>query len=185
MKKVRVLDVIGMEEVHSHAVLLCDEQNRVLPIFVGPAEAISTAMSLKWGHIERPLTYKLMANLIHTLGAKVEEVCVEKVTLGTIYASIKLRKGEEVKSIDSRPSDAIALSITTGAPIYVAEEVMKKCEQYQKDFGKSERKIKGADMILREIEEQLKKAALSGESHEEYKRALAQHITSLLNDKPE
>ena len=110
MKKVRVLDVVDIEEVYSHAVLLCDEENRILLIFIGPAEAIGTAMCLKWGHIERPLTYKLMANLIHTLGAKVEEVCVEKVTLGTIYASIKLRKGEEVISIDARPSDAIALS---------------------------------------------------------------------------
>ena len=66
MIRARVLDVVRVEEVYSHAVLLCDEQNRVLPIFVGPAEAISTAMSLKWGHIERPLTYKLIANLIHT-----------------------------------------------------------------------------------------------------------------------
>lgn len=108
-------------------------------------------------------------------------------TLGTIYASIKLRKGEEVKSIDSRPSDAIALSITTGAPIYAAEEVMKKCGKYPKELGKLKKKIKGADMILQEIEEQLKKegAALSGESHEEYKTALAQHINSLLTDKPE
>jgi len=121
MIRANVLDVIDIEETYSHAVVLCDEQKRVLPIFVGPAEAISTAMSLKWDHIERPLTYKLMANLIRTLGAKVEEVCVEKVTLGTIYASIKLRIGEEIKSVDSRPSDAIALSIATEAPIYVAE----------------------------------------------------------------
>jgi len=64
---------------------------------------------------------------------------------------------------------------------------MKKCEQYPKDLGKSEKKIKGADMILQEIEEQLKEeaAALSGESHREYQSGLAQLITSLLTGKPE
>ena len=126
-----------------------------------------------------------MANLTHALGVTVEEVYVEKVTLGTIYASIKLRKDDEIISIDSRPSDAIALSITTKAPIYVAEEVMEKCEQYPKDLGRTEKKIKGSDMILEEIEEQLKKeaAALASEthSHKEYKRVLSQHIASLLS----
>lgn len=100
---------------------------RLLPIFVGPFEAIAIMMELKNHTVERPMTHDLLKSVINSLGANVVSVLVSDLKEETFYAQITLNVGDEnVVKIDSRPSDALALALRTDAPIYVAEEVMSK-----------------------------------------------------------
>lgn len=108
-------------------VLLMDLSNKTgLPIWIGPFEANAIAMKLKKVESRRPMTHDLINNLLKGLESEVIKVIVNDLRENTYYALIHLnRKGEEVY-IDSRPSDAIAIALTVGAPIYVSEQVIEK-----------------------------------------------------------
>jgi hypothetical protein len=74
----------------------------------------------------RPLTHDLLKALVEALGAEVIRIIINDLKEGTFYARIHLRRNGEELDIDSRPSDAIALAVRWGAPIYVAEKVIEK-----------------------------------------------------------
>ena len=93
---------------------------RYLPIWVGAAEATAIAFAQQGLTPPRPLTHDLIKNIIDNLGTKVESVQVTHLTDGVFYSKILLDKGVEVSA---RPSDAIALALRTGAPIYGTEDV--------------------------------------------------------------
>ncbi|MDW7997606.1 MAG: DUF151 domain-containing protein, partial [Bacteroidota bacterium] len=82
------------------------------------------ALELEGMHPQRPMTHDLLKNVIEALESNLAEVCVHDLRDGTFYAYLLLEDGEV--EVDSRPSDAIALALRCGAPIYVAEEVMKE-----------------------------------------------------------
>jgi bifunctional DNase/RNase len=73
----------------------------------------------------RPLTHDLLKNVIDILGGSVSEVIIDELRENTFYAKVKIEVATLSNEIDSRPSDAIALAVRTGAPLYVAEDVMK------------------------------------------------------------
>jgi RNA polymerase sigma factor (sigma-70 family) len=115
------------ESTRLHVVILLDrEGGRVLPIWIGPSEGEAIAMGLKDYPVPRPLTHGFLANVIDAIGATVEEVRVEALREDTFYAVVKLCSGKTVRELDARPSDALALAVLTGSPIYVAEEVIEK-----------------------------------------------------------
>jgi bifunctional DNase/RNase len=93
---------------------------RYLPIWVGAAEATAIAFAQQGLTPPRPLTHDLIKNIIDNLGTKVESVQVTHLTDGVFFSKILLEKGIEVSA---RPSDAIALALRTGSPIYGTEEV--------------------------------------------------------------
>jgi hypothetical protein len=93
---------------------------RYLPIWVGAAEATAIAFAQQGLTPPRPLTHDLIKNIIDNLGTKVESVQVTHLTDGVFYSKILLDKGVEVSA---RPSDAIALALRTGSPIYGTEDV--------------------------------------------------------------
>jgi bifunctional DNase/RNase len=93
---------------------------RYLPIWVGAAEATAIAFAQQGLTPPRPLTHDLIKNIIDHLGTKVESVQVTHLTDGVFYSKILLDKGVEVSA---RPSDAIALALRTGSPIYGTEDV--------------------------------------------------------------
>jgi bifunctional DNase/RNase len=99
-------------------------QHRVLPIFIGTPEAQAIALSMQNIETPRPMTHDLMKNLLDEVGAQVERITVTALRDGTFFAEIVLNAGGEVRTVSSRPSDAIALAIRIGSPIFAEEDVL-------------------------------------------------------------
>ena len=112
---------------NSPIVVLQDpESDTLLPIWVGIFEANAIALQIEKVDTPRPMTHDLMKGLINHLNAKVTKIVVTELKDNTFYALIFLDIGEKTITVDSRPSDAIALALRTESPIYVTEEVISK-----------------------------------------------------------
>lgn len=108
-------------------VILRDEEDGVfLPIWVGIFEANAIAIEMEKVAAPRPMTHDLLRNLLTELGVRVERVVVSELKENTFYARIHLVRGEERWTVDSRPSDAIALALRAEAEIFVEEDVLEK-----------------------------------------------------------
>ena len=105
------------------------ESETVLPIWVGIYEANAIALEIEKVATPRPMTHDLLRNLLVGLEATVIKVVVTELREDTFYAVIWLDRGGEIISIDSRPSDAIALALRMDCPIYVEDEVLKSSKQ--------------------------------------------------------
>ncbi len=126
-----------MIEVEVHAVLVSlvgpprvvllreKASPRFLPIWIGAFEAEAIAMHLQGVEMPRPLTHDLTVNLLRHLEARLESVEVTELRDDTFYARLNLVTPKQRLSVDARPSDAIALAVRAGVPIYVAETVME------------------------------------------------------------
>ncbi|MGQ9661241.1 MAG: bifunctional nuclease domain-containing protein, partial [Kiritimatiellia bacterium] len=97
---------------------------RTLPIFIGAAEAQAIAIKLNQVEVPRPLTHDLLKNILDFLEYRLKRVEVCDLREGTFYARLILERDGEELEIDSRPSDAIALALRFGSPIFVGERVM-------------------------------------------------------------
>jgi len=110
------------------AVILVDEdEKRYLPIWIGVAEATAIFIHLNEQTYPRPMTHDLLKNVLEVLGAKLQKVVVNDIDQSTFFARLFLipaGAGDQVVEVDSRPSDAIALALRAGAPIFVAEKVV-------------------------------------------------------------
>ena len=104
----------------------------VLPIWIGSAEAQAIALVLHGVVPPRPMTHDLMANLISELRAEVDEVIVTDLRNNTYFGVVRLRVAGEkkIREVDSRPSDALALALRTGAPIRVARKVLAAAPEF-------------------------------------------------------
>lgn len=100
------------------------EKHTLLPIWVGIFEANAIALQIERIDTPRPLTHDLIKNILLQLDANVDKIVVTDLQGNTFYAVIHLRMNGDHITIDSRPSDAIALALRTDAPIYVTEEVI-------------------------------------------------------------
>ena len=110
---------------NSRVVILKDSKiERYLLIWIGETESYAIASELQGAHYERPLTHDLLYTLIGRLGADVTEIVINNLEGDVFYALITLQQGSTTFQIDARPSDAIALAVRAGAPIYVEEDVM-------------------------------------------------------------
>jgi bifunctional DNase/RNase len=108
-------------------VKLVDRQDRELPIFIGPFEAMSILQALGGTAPERPLAHDLLRIVIDRLGANVESVVIDDLFQGTFYARILLTAADgKTVEIDARPSDALAVGVRAKVPIRVAERVMEE-----------------------------------------------------------
>jgi uncharacterized protein len=101
----------------------------VLPIWVGPYEANAIALEIEKVSTPRPMTHDLIKNLLFGLGTGVRKVVVNELKADTFYAVIWLDRDGELISIDSRPSDALALALRLDCPIYVEEGVLNSSKQ--------------------------------------------------------
>ncbi len=97
--------------------------NKVLPIWIGHAEAWGIAMELSGVKPKRPMTYDLLKTIINTVEATVEKVEITELREQTFYAILHLSCGGKKFEIDARPSDSIAVALKTSAKIYVNEEL--------------------------------------------------------------
>ncbi len=161
MVKVTVADVVKQERVDEqgrshpfHVIVLHDEAGqRALAIWLGPFEGESIAMGLGGFSTSRPLTFSFFASLLQAIDARVEEVRVETLQGATFIAVVKIRSGASVHEVDARPSDAMALAILTGSPIFVAEAVFERAGENIPPTAKASVTRTGMKSILREIEE--------------------------------
>ena len=106
-----------------------NDSESVLPIWVGVYEANAIALEIEKVSTPRPMTHDLLRNLLVGLQATVRKVVVTELRDDTFYAVIWLDRGGEIISIDSRPSDALALALRMDCPIFVEEEVLKTSKQ--------------------------------------------------------
>ncbi|MBI1791381.1 MAG: bifunctional nuclease family protein [Acidobacteria bacterium] len=99
--------------------------NSVLPIWVGIYEANAIALEIEKVTTQRPMTHDLIKSLLLGLNTGIRKVVVNELREDTFYALIWLEKDGELISVDSRPSDALALALRLDCPIYVDETVLK------------------------------------------------------------
>lgn len=102
------------------------EEKMALPIWIGLIEASSIATELEKIQLARPMTHDLVKNILNELEVKVDKVEINDLADNTFYSTIYLEGGGKKLSMDSRPSDAIAVALRTNAPIYVDSKVMEK-----------------------------------------------------------
>lgn len=101
-------------------------RRRVLPIFIGGPEATAIALALEGVVTPRPMTHDLMKTLLDELGATVQRVVVTDLVDGTFFAEIHLESAGSLRTVSSRPSDAIALAVRTGVAIFAEEAVVEE-----------------------------------------------------------
>ena len=120
------VDSIRISLVSQHRIVMLREMGseRQLPIWIGPYEADAITLELQDMEVARPVTHDLLKNIITELGGKVSHVLIRALTDGVFYASLFVDVNGEVKEIDSRSSDAIALAVRVKAPVFVDEAVM-------------------------------------------------------------
>ena len=99
--------------------------NTVLPIWVGVYEANAIALEIEKVSTPRPMTHDLIKNLLMGLNTSVKKVVVSDLREETYFALIWMEQDGETISVDSRPSDALALALRLDCPIYVEEQVLK------------------------------------------------------------
>jgi bifunctional DNase/RNase len=101
----------------------------VLPIWVGVYEANAIALEIEKVTTPRPLTHDLIKNLLIGLDTRVHKIVVSELREETFYAVIWLERDGHIISVDSRPSDALAVALRMDCPIFVADQVLKASKQ--------------------------------------------------------
>ncbi len=130
-KEVKVMGVYEHKEQSNGQptnffVLLRDGSGRSVLIWIGRFEAMAISLALEGTAADRPITHDLMLNAINKLGGTVERILIDDLWNNTYYAKVSVASDGKIIDIDSRPSDAIALSLRAKAPIYMIEGVLEK-----------------------------------------------------------
>lgn len=134
------IDSIRVSLMSQHRIVILKDvdSERFLPIWIGPYEAEAITVSLQQMEVSRPLTHDLLRNVLKELGAEVLRVNITELKDDVFFARIIMQvNGQEVE-IDSRPSDALALSVRAHVPVFVAEEVMHEAASVPEDELESE-----------------------------------------------
>jgi bifunctional DNase/RNase len=125
MKEVTVAH-LGLDRTTNSPVVILREKDgtRVLPIWIGPAEASAIAMELQGVKAQRPLTHDLLKQVIVGLGGDLRRVVISSVKENTYFAELLIRREDNVFQVDARPSDSIALALRLNAPIFTSDRLL-------------------------------------------------------------
>ena len=124
MIEVTVSDIRVDRASNSPVVLLREKGGtRVLPIWIGPAEANAIAMEIQGVRAQRPLTHDLFKQVLTGLGGSLRRVIISAVRENTYFAELQIHRDDHAFHVDSRPSDSIALALRLHAPIFAAESL--------------------------------------------------------------
>jgi bifunctional DNase/RNase len=117
---------LGLDQTTSSPVVLLREKDgqRVLPIWIGPAEASAIAMELQGVKAQRPMTHDLLKHIILGLGGELQRVTITSVRDNTYFAELLIRRDDQVVQVDARPSDSIALALRLHAPIFTTGDLL-------------------------------------------------------------
>ena len=116
MDPVTNMPIVVLKDAHGQA---------ILPIWVGVYEANAIALEIEKVQTPRPMTHDLLKNVLLGLNVNVKKVVVNELRDDTFYALIWVEREGQLMSIDSRPSDALALALRVDCPIFVEEDVLK------------------------------------------------------------
>ena len=181
MKKIE-LNIVGLSysqaQSNSYALVLGETNGkRRLPIVIGHYEAQAIALELEKMKPSRPLTHDLFYNFAKTFGINVVEVQITKFHEGIFYATLVCDNGISIHEIDSRTSDAVALSIRFHCPIFTTEEIMSQAGiLFEEEEPSADNHDSASDdeiysdfrnLTLAELEEALQKAV----DAEDYEKA--------------
>jgi bifunctional DNase/RNase len=184
MKKIE-LEIVALShsitQTHSYAVVLGELNGlRRLPIVIGGFEAQAIAVALEKMQPSRPLTHDLMKNFMNAFSVELHEVIISDLNDGIFYAKLICTDKKETLEIDSRTSDALALAVRFGCPIYTYESILEQAGISMEE-PEGGREKKGTKETVSESEEDL--ASLSVEElnqllkevleHEDYIRAIS------------
>ena len=122
------------EKRHDQLIVLKEKGGeRLLPIVIGLNEASAIKLKISGFQPPRPLTHDLLHSTIENLEAVIDRVIIDKLEDNTFHAKLHLKtRSGEIKIIDARPSDTIALAVRARAPIFVEDEIIKKSEMFNK-----------------------------------------------------
>lgn len=164
------VDIVGLSTSPSsggaYALVLGEiEGNRRLPIIIGAFEAQAIALELENIQPPRPMTHDLLRDLFETVGAEILDVVIDELREGTFFAKIRFVHTGDEGQLDARPSDAVAVAVRVGAPIYVAPSVLDEAGIPTEEEGVSaltrpevEEEASPPKSRMKQIEDQLEKA---------------------------
>lgn len=117
---------LGLDRATNTPVVILREKDgeRVLPIWIGPAEASAIAMEMQGVKAQRPMTHDLLKQLVIGLGAELRRVSIHDVKDNTYFAELLMSREDQVFQLDARPSDSIALALRLHAPIFTSEQLL-------------------------------------------------------------
>lgn len=145
------------------------DESRRIPIVVGAAEAQSIAVHLEQVMPSRPLTHDLFVSLFHVYGIQLQRVVIYSFKDGVFASMLYMMGGNTAVEMDSRTSDAIAIALRTGAPIYTTPEVMELTSyEWRRDSDyKPHKPVRLEDLPVEKLERRLEQYV----AREEYEKA--------------
>ena len=119
---------LGLDRSSNTPVVILEELDgeRVLPIWIGPAEASAIAMQLADMEYSRPLTHDLLVAVLNGLGGSLRKVIITRVEKSTYFADLIIHRDGEVISVDARPSDSIAVALRVDARIFAQDDLLEQ-----------------------------------------------------------
>ncbi len=135
MVEMELSKIVIDEKRHDQLIVLKEKGGtRVLPIVIGLNEASAIKLKISGFNPPRPLTHDLIYIMLKDLNASVEKIIIDKLEETTFHAKIVIKAGSgDLKIIDARPSDSVALAVRFHAPIFVEEAIVKQFEVFDKD----------------------------------------------------
>ena len=177
MKKIE-LEIVALShsitQTHSYAVVLGEVNGlRRLPIVIGGFEAQAIAVALEKMQPSRPLTHDLMQSFMNAFAVDLHEIIICDLQEGIFYSKLVCSSEKDTVEIDSRTSDALALAVRFGCPIYTYENILESAGILMEDTGGTGKKKK-AQVVTREENEPTGK--------EDLKTMSLEDLNTLLND---
>jgi bifunctional DNase/RNase len=178
MKKIE-LEIVALShsitQTHSYAVVLGEVNGlRRLPIVIGGFEAQAIAVALEKMHPSRPLTHDLMKNFLNAFAIDLHEIIICDLQEGIFYSKLVCSSENDTIEIDSRTSDALALAVRFGCPIYTYETILESAGILMEDTGGSKKKKAKQEVVVEETG--------SGSATEDLKNMTLEELNTLLSE---
>ncbi|MBM3416647.1 MAG: hypothetical protein FJY20_09405 [Bacteroidetes bacterium] len=177
MKKIE-LEIVALShsitQTHSYAVVLGEVNGlRRLPIVIGGFEAQAIAVALEKMQPSRPLTHDLMKNFMSAFAIDLHEIIICDLQEGIFYSKLVCSTENDTVEIDSRTSDAIALAVRFGCPIYTYENILDSAGILMEDSGSGKKKKGKQEVVVEESDRA---------GNEDLKTMTLEELNRLLND---
>lgn len=146
---------VGLDPSQNPLLLLIDsEETMVLPIRIGLNEAQAISLKLEGQEVPRPLTHDLIFSVCKHLDAAINKVVVNDIYEGVYYAQVFLQQNGEELIVDSRPSDGIALALTSDSPLYISEKVAEHTLPFEETVKENVENVFGLEEFTEEDDEE-------------------------------
>ena len=180
MKKIE-LEIVALShsitQTHSYAVVLGEVNGlRRLPIVIGGFEAQAIAVALEKMQPSRPLTHDLMKNFMTAFNIELHEVVISDLQEGIFYSKLVCSSDNDTIEIDSRTSDALALAVRFGCPVYTYEHILESAGIMMEDSSQSKKRKQGA------AEEDSPTVTSTGSGKDDLKSMSLEDLNMLLNE---